>query len=132
LMLQRQRNDRARPATFADHAFNLLHADIVRAKLRPGEKMRVERLRKAYGVGAKPLSEALSKLSSLDLVTAEGRGFRVAPVSVANLLDITKTCARIESLALRAAIASENRRWRRTFWRPPTGCAAVLRATAIA
>jgi hypothetical protein len=38
-MLQRQRNDRARPATFAEHAFNLLHADMVRAKLRPGEKI---------------------------------------------------------------------------------------------
>jgi GntR family transcriptional regulator, carbon starvation induced regulator len=111
-MLQHQRNDRARPATFAEHAFNLLHADIVGAKLRPGEKMHVERLRKAYGVGATPLREALSKLSSLDLVTAEGqRGFRVAPVSVANLLDITKTRAWIESLALRAAIASGDRRW---------------------
>jgi DNA-binding GntR family transcriptional regulator len=41
-MLQRQRNDRARPATFAEHAFNLLHADMVRAKLRPGEKLREE------------------------------------------------------------------------------------------
>jgi GntR family transcriptional regulator, carbon starvation induced regulator len=111
-MLQPPRNDRARPATFAEHAFNLLHADIVRAKLRPGEKMHVERLRKAYGVGATPLREALSKLSSLDLVTAEGqRGFRVAPVSVANLLDVTKTRAWIESLALRAAIASGDRRW---------------------
>jgi GntR family transcriptional regulator, carbon starvation induced regulator len=66
-MLQRQRNDRARPTTFAEQAFNLLHADSVRAKLRPGEKMRVERLRKAYGVGATPLREAPSKLSSLDL-----------------------------------------------------------------
>jgi DNA-binding GntR family transcriptional regulator len=111
-MLQHQRNDRARAATFAEHAFNLLHADIVRAKLRPGEKMHVERLREAYGVGATPLREALSKLSSLDLVTAEGqRGFRVAPVSVANLLDITKSRAWIESLALRAAIASGDRRW---------------------
>jgi GntR family transcriptional regulator, carbon starvation induced regulator len=111
-MLQHQRNDRARPATFAEHAFNLLHADIVRAKLRPGERMHVERLRKTYGVGATPLREALSKLSSLDLVTAEGqRGFRVAPVSVENLLEITKTRAWIESLMLRAAIASGDRRW---------------------
>jgi GntR family transcriptional regulator, carbon starvation induced regulator len=111
-MLQHQRNNGARAPTFAEHAFNLLHADIVKAKLRPGEKMHVERLRKAYGVGATPLREALSKLSSLDLVTAEGqRGFRVAPVSVANLLDITKTRAWIESIALRAAVASGDRRW---------------------
>src|SRR5258708_34313612 len=98
---------KAPASTFAEHAFNLLHADIVKAKLRPGEKMHVERLRETYGVGATPLREALSKLSSLDLVTAEGqRGFRVAPVSIANLLDITKTRAWIESITLRAAIAA--------------------------
>jgi GntR family transcriptional regulator, carbon starvation induced regulator len=106
------RPEKSRVSTFAEHAFNLLHADIVKAKLRPGEKMYVERLRETYGVGATPLREALSKLSSLDLVTAEGqRGFRVAPVSLANLLDITKTRAWIESVALRAAIAGGDRRW---------------------
>src|SRR5882757_6335797 len=99
-------------STFAEHAFNLLHADIVKAKLRPGEKMHVERLRETYGVGATPLREALSKLSSLDLVTAEGqRGFRVAPVSIANLLDITRTRAWVEALALRASVARGDRAW---------------------
>jgi GntR family carbon starvation induced transcriptional regulator len=72
----------------------------------------MEALRETYGLGATPLREALSKLSSLDLVTAEGqRGFRVAPVSIANLLDLTKTRAWIESIALRAAIAAGDRRW---------------------
>src|SRR6201986_3175770 len=106
------RDGKPRPATFAEHAFNLLPADIVRARLRPGEKMYVERLRETYGVGATPLREALSKLSSLDLVVAEGqRGFRVAPVSIENLLDITKTRAWIEGAALRAAIAVGDRYW---------------------
>ena len=41
-----------RASTFAEHAFNVLHADIVTAKLRPGEKMHVEKLRDVYGVGA--------------------------------------------------------------------------------
>ncbi len=102
-----------KPATtLAEEAFNRLHADIVDAKLRPGEKMHVERLREAYGLGATPLREALSKLSSLELVTAEGqRGFRVAPVSTENLLDITKTRAWIEGVALRASIAVADRHW---------------------
>jgi len=99
-------------ATFAERAFHLLHADILSAKLRPGQKMKVETLREMYGLGATPLREALSKLSSLDLVTAEGqRGFRVAPVSIENLLDLTKTRAWIESVALRAAIAAGDRGW---------------------
>src|ERR1700733_11618842 len=93
-------------ATLAETAFTRLRADILGVKLRPGEKMHVERLRSEYGVGATPLREALSKLSSLELVVAEGqRGFRVAPVSIENLLDITKTRAWIEGAALRAAIA---------------------------
>src|SRR5215470_14269303 len=105
--MQSDRSRNGKPATFAEQAFNLLHADILKAKLRPGEKMQVERLRETYGVGATPLREALSKLSSLDLVTAEGqRGFRVAPVSIENLLDVTKTRAWIESVALRVAVAS--------------------------
>ena len=81
-------------ATLAETTFVRLRADILGARFQPNEKMLVERLRTEYGVGATPLREALSKLSSLDLVVAEGqRGFRVAPVSIENLLDITKTRA---------------------------------------
>jgi GntR family carbon starvation induced transcriptional regulator len=99
-------------ATLAEAAFTRLRADILRIKLRPGEKMHVERLRSEYGVGATPLREAVSKLSSLELVVAEGqRGFRVAPVSIENPLDITKTRAWIEGAALRAAIAAGDRHW---------------------
>src|SRR6478672_11214905 len=88
--------------TLALQVFDRLRADIIGAKLKPGEKMLVEHLRETYGVGATPLREALSKLTSLELVTAEGqRGFRVAPVSTANLLDITKTRAWVEGTALR-------------------------------
>jgi GntR family transcriptional regulator, carbon starvation induced regulator len=99
-------------ATLAETTFVRLRADILGARLQPNEKMLVERLCTEYGVGATPLREALSKLSSLDLVVAEGqRGFRVAPVSIENLLDITKTRAWIESAALRAAIAAGDRHW---------------------
>jgi len=99
-------------STLAVQAFSRLRADILTAKLRPGEKMLIERLRKAYGVGATPLREALSKLSSSELVVAEGqRGFRVAPVSTENLLDITRTRAWVEGVALRAAIARGDRGW---------------------
>jgi GntR family carbon starvation induced transcriptional regulator len=100
------------PPTLAESAFARLREDILRAKFRPGEKMRVDRLRDEYGLGATPLREALSRLSSLDLVVAEGqRGFRVAPVSIENLLDITRTRAWVEAAALRAAIANGDRHW---------------------
>ena len=48
-------------------------AAILAAKLRPDDKMHVERLREIYGLGVTPMHEVLSKLTSLDLVTAVGR-----------------------------------------------------------
>jgi DNA-binding GntR family transcriptional regulator len=102
----------SRTPTFAEEVFLRIRADILSAKLLPDEKMQLEKLKGSYGVGATPLREALSKLTSLNLVVAEGqRGFRVAPVSIADLLDITKTRAWVESVTLRAAIAAGDRRW---------------------
>jgi GntR family carbon starvation induced transcriptional regulator len=100
------------PATNAEAAFSRLHADILSGTLRPGDRMHIGRLQKAYKVGATPLREALSKLTSLDLVTAQGqRGFRVAPVSVENLIDVTRMRALLEIAALRLALASGDRDW---------------------
>ena len=53
--------------------------------------MHIGRLPKAYRVAATPLREALSKLTSLDLVTSQGqRGFRVAPGSIENHIAVTR------------------------------------------
>jgi GntR family carbon starvation induced transcriptional regulator len=99
-------------ATHAEAAFGRLHADILSGTLKPGDRMHIGRLQKAYRVGATPLREALSKLTSLDLVTAQGqRGFRVAPVSVENLIDVTRIRATLEIAALRLALASGDRDW---------------------
>jgi GntR family transcriptional regulator, carbon starvation induced regulator len=103
-------------ATHAEAAFSRLHADILSGTLRPGDRMHIVRLQKVYQVGATPLREALSKLTSLDLVTAQGqRGFRVAPVSVENLIDVTRMRATLEIAALRLALASGDRDWEATI-----------------
>jgi DNA-binding GntR family transcriptional regulator len=100
------------PATHAEAAFSRLHADILSGALRPGDRMHIGRLQKVYHVGATPLREALSKLTSLDLVTAQGqRGFRVAPVSVENLIDVTRMRATLEVAALRLALATGDSDW---------------------
>lgn len=104
--------NQAPAATVAEQIYHRLRADILAIKLRPGDKLNVEKLRLAYGVGATPLREALSRLSSSKLVIAEGqRGFKVAPVSRQNLLDIAKTRAWIEGIALRASITAGDRHW---------------------
>jgi DNA-binding GntR family transcriptional regulator len=98
--------------TIAHGLFLRLREDILRCRLRPGDRLRLDALRDAYGVGMSPLREALSRLSSMGLVTLEGqRGFSVAGISIEDLLGLTKSRVWIETLALRFAIATGDRNW---------------------
>ena len=72
-------------------AYWLLRRDILNTRLRPGASLRLSMLRDTYGVGWTPLREALSRLEAEKLVTAvSNRGFAVAPVSRAELEDLTR------------------------------------------
>ena len=100
------------PKTIAHGLFLRLREDILQCRLRPGERLRLDMLRDAYGVGLSPLREALSRLTSMGLVTSEEqRGFSVARISIEDLLGLTKSRVRIETLALRFAIATGDRKW---------------------
>ncbi|HEX4928628.1 MAG TPA: FCD domain-containing protein [Burkholderiales bacterium] len=81
--------------------------------IAPGEKLRLDELRARFGVSLSPLREALSRLSAEGFVVAmDGqRGYRVAPVSENNLLEVTRLRAEIETLALRESIARGDDRW---------------------
>jgi len=80
------------PKTLVESAYRALRRDIIEGRLAPGEKLRVEHLKDDYGVGAGTLREALSLLISDALVVSQGqRGFRVAPVSIEDFEDITRT-----------------------------------------
>lgn len=82
-----------------------LRSDILACHLMPAQRLRLEALRERYGVGASPIREALMRLEAEGLVILEqNKGFRVAPVSRAQLLDLMRTRAEIESLAVRWAI----------------------------
>jgi DNA-binding GntR family transcriptional regulator len=85
---------------------------VVCGKLAPGERLRVEHLKDQYEVGAGTLREALSLLVSDALVTSEGqRGFRVAPISMADLEDVTNTRVMLETDALRQSIRHGDAQW---------------------
>lgn len=100
------------PRTLVERAYLGLRHDIVCGRLAPGERLRVEHLKDAYRVGAGTLREALSLLLSDALVTAEGqRGFRVAPISLADLEDVTNLRVLIETDALRQSIRRGDDRW---------------------
>lgn len=101
-----------RVPTMASALVDRLRADILDGTHRPGLKLRLEHLVPKYDVGRTPLREACCRLAAEGLVTIEDqRGFRVASVSRADLLDLTRTRQQIESLALRASIQRGDASW---------------------
>lgn len=100
------------PRTLAERAYLALRRDIVCGQLAPGERLRVEHLKDVYEVGAGTLREALMLLVSDALVMTEGqRGFRVTPISLADLEDVTNTRVMLETEALRLSIRHGDARW---------------------
>ena len=91
--------------TLAHDAFVRIREDIVHGRLQPGEKLKPDMLSGRYKLGFSPIREALSRLTSEGLVISEPqRGFRAAPISVADLKDLTMVRIEVESLCLRRAI----------------------------
>jgi len=102
----------AEPGTLVGDITQRLREKITDCSLAPGQKLRFEQLRAEYGVSYGTLREALSILASESLVTAESqRGFRVAPVSASNLVDITNVRVMVEREALRMSIARGGDEW---------------------
>jgi DNA-binding GntR family transcriptional regulator len=100
------------PKTLVEAAYNRLRRDIIEGVHPPGEKLRVEHLKDQYEVGAGTLREALQLLVTDALVVAQGqRGFRVAPMSIADFEDITRTRVLLETEALRQSITLGDDVW---------------------
>jgi GntR family transcriptional regulator, carbon starvation induced regulator len=93
------------PKTLAEAVYIRLRQDILSGKLKPGSKLRFAEIAKSYDAGISTLRESLSRLTADRLVIAEGqRGYRVSPISLSELWDITRLRADLESAALQEAI----------------------------
>lgn len=98
--------------TLGEQAYHQLRQHIIEGRYPPGTKLRVEHLKDVYNVGAGTLREALTRLVSDALVVAEGqRGFRVTPMSFADLEDITRLRIQIEVHALRESVRRGDQGW---------------------
>ncbi|MFN3143984.1 MAG: GntR family transcriptional regulator [Paracoccaceae bacterium] len=92
--------------------YDALKDDIISGKRRPGEFLRIDRISRAYGVGPTPLRETLQRLTAESLVIARGgRGFQVAPLTVAEFEDLNIARTAIETAALRLAIEHGAEAW---------------------
>ena len=91
--------------TLAVDITHRLRQDIVGCRLKPGEALKFDTLRSAFGASFTTLREALTSLSAEGLVIAEQqRGFRVAPVTTDDLVDVTSRIL-IEIELLKRSIA---------------------------
>jgi DNA-binding GntR family transcriptional regulator len=98
--------------TIAEATYHRLRDDLTGLRFPPGEKLRFRALGETYGVGVSPLREALSRLASERLVTASGqRGFRVPPVSAAEMWEVIRLRQLLEREALEASIAQGDAAW---------------------
>lgn len=98
--------------SMTSQAYERLRTDIMSGVLKPGEKLKVEALRKRYEVGSSPIREALSALSAEYLVERiDQRGFRVALVSLEAFNELLKTRCWLEERALRESIAHGGSDW---------------------
>lgn len=98
--------------TRAELAYKLISKDLLAGRFEPSARLRLNELKLRYDLGLSPLREALLRLASEGLVIAEGqRGFAVAPVSLSELTDLTRTRQQIEALALSEAIAQGDADW---------------------
>lgn len=103
---------KTRGETRAGDVLQRLREDILGCVLQPGEKLRFESLRDRYEVSFSTLREALSRLAAEQLVVAEGqRGFVVAPVSIADLEDLTNARVLLEREMLRQAMEKGDDAW---------------------
>ncbi|PSJ55037.1 GntR family transcriptional regulator [Pseudaminobacter soli (ex Li et al. 2025)] len=98
--------------TKTEAAYQTLRRDILATRLSPGSPLKLGALRSAYGMGWTPLREALSRLEAEHLVTAiSNRGFAVAPVSRAELEDLTRARQVVEVPLLVESIENGGSDW---------------------
>ncbi|WP_380053104.1 GntR family transcriptional regulator [Falsihalocynthiibacter sp. SS001] len=89
-----------------------LREEIILGKLAPGDRLKVDTLKENYGTGASPVREALSLLTSDQLVERiDQRGFRVAPTSKIQFTEILDLRCNLEDMALRQSIANGDKEW---------------------
>jgi len=98
--------------TIASQLVDRLREAIVSGELKPATKINLERVRHGLDVSLSPLREALARLIADGLVEfQDNRGYWVAPVSLANLEEITRLRVEFETYALRQAMEHGDLNW---------------------
>jgi GntR family carbon starvation induced transcriptional regulator len=101
-----------RKETLASLVYERLRREIISVAVGPGEKLHIRTLCDRFNVGLSPMREALSRLSTEGLVAqSDHRGFTVAPMSEADLVDLTRARCWLNEIAIRKSIESGDAAW---------------------
>lgn len=93
-------------------AYMALRRMIVVGELKPGKQLKIEDLRVMLDTGASPIREALSLLTSDQLVERfDKRGFRAATASQDNFEEILGLRCSLEDMALRQSVERRSEDW---------------------
>ena len=99
-------------ASLTQQCYEQIKSEIIGGYLKPSERLKITEFQKRFAVGQNPVREALSQLLSLGLVTfEENKGFRIAPVSIAEVHDIHEVFLLIETTALRLSLKRGDVEW---------------------
>ncbi|OIR00408.1 HTH-type transcriptional regulator McbR [mine drainage metagenome] len=94
-----------RPLALSDQVYQTLRANVRNGKILPGQALQEVQLAAQLGVSRTPVREALTRLASDGLVTADGRSFVVPSLTIADVDDIYEVRSLLEPEALRRVAA---------------------------
>jgi DNA-binding GntR family transcriptional regulator len=98
--------------TRTEQVYARLRADILAGHLTPGAKLPFAELAARYGGSTSVIREGLTRLVEQGLVHAEPQhGFRVVPLSISDLDDLTTARCELEGLVLRLSVEAGDLEW---------------------
>jgi DNA-binding GntR family transcriptional regulator len=98
--------------SITEAAYRRIRGDLLACRLQPGERIRISQLQADLGISLGAVREALARLTAEGFVVAEPqKGFRAAPVSIADLHDLTAARVDIEGWCLRSSVAKGGVEW---------------------
>lgn len=108
--------EEASPRSATQRAYLELRRQIITGEIAPSERLKVEDLKGVLNTGASPVREALSLLTSDQLVERlDQRGFRAAQADRAHFEEILNLRCILEDIALRESIRLGDRAWENTL-----------------
>ncbi|MFO1088099.1 MAG: GntR family transcriptional regulator [Hyphomicrobiales bacterium] len=98
--------------TRTEKVYRKLRSDILGGQIEPGSQLPFARLKADYGASMGVLREALMRLTAEGLTVSQSQlGFKVMPLSLDDLVDLTESRCSIESLVLKDAIRNGDLDW---------------------